>query len=300
MYGDPNSDGLNLLLTAMHNITDQKIVQECATLLKEFATDMCAVPSNDSLHSYPYGCRVYAPGDQIYASSWFCNQQQWNTNEKPNPIIPEDPPEGGGTDDTKKYTCPEYKKYVSCNEGYYLAIKASSGNWVHDPTPAVGNSCVECPKNSLCPGGTSAPITIPTVTDPDTDEVDCGTDYVGSLYQKMVKYASQVCIRPSDLEEITKGYKTMPTSVLENVNIVMDSIKVEMSNSLSSECERLGGVWVDTQWVDIKENNTDNEGSDNLHDITGHTLYKYFYDETGANTKWGYCAEKNNDTNSGS
>ena len=80
----------------------------------------------------------------------------------------------------------------------------------------------------------------------------------------------------------------------------MDSIKVEMSNSLSSECERLGGVWVDTQWVDIKENNTDNEGSDNIHDITGHTLYKYFYDETGANTKWGYCAEKNNDTNSGS
>ena len=78
LYGDPNGDGLELLLTAMHDITDQKIEAECKTLLEAFATDMCSVPSSDSLHSYPYGCRVYAPGDAIYASNYYCNQLQWN------------------------------------------------------------------------------------------------------------------------------------------------------------------------------------------------------------------------------
>lgn len=296
LYGDPNGNGLELLISAMHNITDQKIAQECATLLKEFAVDMCAVPSNDSLHSYPYGCRVYAPGDQIYASNWFCNQLQWSSNNDSDPSTkPTDP-----TPPTNGYVCPSYKKYTSCNVGYYLATKNTSGNWEHNPNPIPGNACVTCPANSQCPGGTKGPIGESF----DTEGIDCGTDYAGSLYQKMVKYATQVCIRPSDLEEITAGKKNIPTTVLEDVNVVMDSIRVEMAKVLSAECERLGGVWVDTQWVDTmhpKDNYSGAitraqsdmiEGSDNIHDITGHILYKYFYDETGANTKWGYCADK--------
>ena len=63
----------------------------------------------------------------------------------------------------------------------------------------------------------------------------------------------------------------------------MDSIKIEMGKQLSAECERLGGTWVDTQWID--------EDGDNKHDKTSHKVFKYFYDETGANTKWGFCAE---------
>ena len=76
----------------------------------------------------------------------------------------------------------------------------------------------------------------------------------------------------------------IPANVLQDVNIVMDSIKVDMSTALSAECERLGGIWVDTQWVD----EYDDPGA---HDVTGDKQYKYFYDETGSNTKWGYCAE---------
>ncbi len=297
LYGDPNGNGLELLITAMHNITDQKIAQECATLLKEFAIDMCAVPSNDSLHSYPYGCRVYAPGDQIYASNWFCNQLQWSSNNNSESTTqPTNPP----VTPTKGYICPSYKKYTSCNIGYYLATKNTSGEWVHNANPVPGNSCIACPANAQCPGGTKAPIGESF----DQEGIDCGTDYAGSLYQKVVKYATQVCIRPSDLEEITAGKKDIPTTVLEDVNVVMDSIRVEMAKVLSAECERLGGVWVDTQWIDTKHpKDADSdittrapsdliEGSDNIHDITGHILYKYFYDETGANTKWGYCADK--------
>ena len=55
LYGDPNGNGLELLITAMHEITDQKIAKECRALLEAFATDTCAVPSNDTLNSYPYG-----------------------------------------------------------------------------------------------------------------------------------------------------------------------------------------------------------------------------------------------------
>lgn len=297
LYGDPNGNGLELLITAMHNITDQKIAQECATLLKEFAVDMCAVPSNDSLHSYPYGCRVYAPGDQIYAANWFCNQLQWSSsNDSVSEITPEPPT----STPSKGYICPSYKRYTSCNVGYYLATKNESGSWVYNSNPVPGNACIACPADAQCPGGTKRPVGESF----DTEGIDCGTDYAGSLYQKMVKYAAQVCIRPSDLEEITAGRKNIPTTVLEDVNVVMDSIRVEMAKVLSAECERLGGVWVDTQWVDTmhpKDANSGTttrapsdliEGSDNIHDITGHILYKYFYDETGANTKWGYCADK--------
>ena len=43
--------------------------------------------------------------------------------------------------------------------------------------------------------------------------------------------------------------------------------------------------------TDTNGNGTLDNISDNVHDKTDHVLFKYFYDETGANTKWGFCAE---------
>ena len=100
----------------------------------------------------------------------------------------------------------------------------------------------------------------------------------------MVKYATQVCVRPSDLDLITTGQLSIPTTVLSDVNSVMDSIKAQMSQELSEECERLGGSWVDFPWTD-----TDYDGN---HDATGYKTLKAFYDETGADKNWGYCADK--------
>ena len=74
-----------------------------------------------------------------------------------------------------------------------------------------------------------------------------------------------------------------PTTVLEDVNVVMDQIRVDMAKALSNECERLDGVWVSTEWTD--------QNGDGLHDTTGNKKYRKFYDETGANDKWGFCAE---------
>lgn len=278
LYGDPNGGGLDLLIAAMHEITDQKIVKECHTLLESFVQDTCKVPSNDSLHAYPYGCRVYAPGDQIYADRWQCNALSMTFNTSDINIDNTQYPTSNG------YYCePKIRAYYECKQGYVLAYKdenTADGNAKillgAEAAGKFNNMCLKCDAvsglaDANCPGGTSAPL----ITEP---EFDCGPDYAGSLYQKVVRYATQVCVRPSDSEKITNGEIEIPAEVMGDVNSVMDSVKVEMAKVLSTECERLGGTWFDTQWK--------SDGSS-----TG-TLYKYFYDETGANTKWGYCAEK--------
>ena len=268
LYGG-GPDGLSELLTAMHGITDQKIAKQCLVTLQDFAKDMCTPPSNDSLHAYPFACRVYAPGEQKYASNPNCNQWLWNSNNTSSsgatskPVIPPIPSSG--------YICPAYKKYKSCKAGYYMATKDTDNNWSPNSQPIAGNTCLACPADSICLGGTNGPIS--------ADPSECGEDYIGSLYQKMVRYAMQVCVRPSE----SGAENEVPPTVLQDVNVAMSQIRVDMAKSLSAECERLGGIWVDTPW-----NTADNQNT--MEKIKGHTLHERFYNETGANTKWGYCA----------
>ena len=178
--GGPN--GLTALVNAMHDIVSQRIVAECQNLLQDFGNNLCAVQSTDTLHTYPYTCRVYSPGDQRYATIAKCN---------------------------------------------------------------------------------------------DTSSIDtqtCGADYANSLYQRFVNYAMQVCIRPSEYETLANN---VPTAVLQDINIVMDKMRIAMGTELSRECERLGGIWV---------SNAYNSTSD-----TSIELLEQFYTETGANKSWGYC-----------
>ena len=164
------------------------------------------------------------------------------------------------------------------------------------PTDANGNydpygTCTDCPEGSTCSGGAANACKqgcecqtdgTQTSCKGDISDLDkyghnCG-DYAGSLYQRLVRYAIQSCIRPSYAND---PEYTISADVLADVNAVMDSIRVDMGVALANECERLGGTWVDTMWVD--------NDSDDKHDYTGDTTYKKFYDETGANTQWGYC-----------
>lgn len=303
LYGG-GSHGMAELITAMHDITSQQIAKDCQTTLFAYARDLCAVPSNDSLHAYPFACRVYAPGEQIYASIYACNIQTQNDragyDNTPNDTTDNDNTGGdtGGDGNSGNnnqsvggYSCPTYKRYASCNPGYYLAF-----NGKYNPESKVGNTCAQCPDGYTCPGGTDTPI-----VDPNASVVAvrgmCGDDYVGSLYHKLARYAMQACVRPSESD------RALPQTVLQDINVVMDQIRNDMSNSLSAECERLGGTWVDTVWIDKIENKTCcangtcttgdgvTEFTDGCHDTTGDPLFKKFYTETSANTKWGYCAE---------
>lgn len=181
LYGG-GASGLASLVNAMHDIVSQRIVAECQNSLIEFGNNLCAVQSTDTLHSYPYACRVYSPGDQKYAS------------------IPE------------------------CND-----------------TSIINTSI-------------------------------CGANYANSLYQRFVNYAMQVCIRPSEYETLANN---VPTLVLQDINIVMDKMRIAMGNELSRECERLGGVWVTNAYDSSTDYNI--------------ALLEQFYNETGANKSWGYC-----------
>lgn len=69
------------------------------------------------------------------------------------------------------YECPTYRKYTTCNEGYYLAYSytgTSYSNIRYSSTPRAGNACRPCtdydtyynkPKGSYtCVGGTAGPV----------------------------------------------------------------------------------------------------------------------------------------------
>ena len=305
LYGG-GSQGMKELLTAMHDITDQTIAQNCMATLRDYAKDICAVPSSDTIHTYPYSCRVYTPGQQKYAHNNACNQKLWADENKSESGFQgfDQLPENNVI---SNYTCDEnvIKKYTTCNPEYYMA--KSPQDLTPIDTPEDGNACIPCallnPEQYVCNGtGYAAPPEFSPDDTPDSSDdiktVDCG-DYVGSLYQKLVRYALQACVRPSlsnDPDYI------IPTTVLQDVNVVMDSIRIDMGNSLANECERLGGTWVPSEWVDKTAScdcpllnltycPVDKEFTDGCHDITGDVLFAKFYDETGANTKWGYCTE---------
>ena len=284
LYGGGPS-GMAELLTTMYDITTQKIAQNCFTTLQEYAKQLCAVPGNDSLHSYPYACRAYAPGEQRYAERWKCNSDTTiptipsvnpytsTTTTTSTPQTKADTDETTITSETGVggYVCT--KKYTSCNPGYYMLNP--DNKIVFEPyTEAVaGNRCVKCP-GGMCPKQT---------TDDEGEqhivvEGECGLDYAGSLYQKLVRYAVQACMRPTESEKLNVS-SILPDTLLQDVNATMDLIKASMATSLKTECERLGGHWVSAQWDESVAENT------------GIKLFLQFYNETGANTKWGYCAD---------
>ena len=226
LYGG-GTDGLQLLIAEMRNITNQKIAQNCLSSLTEYAQKLCRMPSND-LHGYPYGCRVYAPGDMQSAQNPRCTYirqpdtstlslQDLSNSESIYPVSPD--PDSA----LHPYLCWANRTYEECNQHYFLD----------------GGKCYPCPTDGdwTCDGGTNPPR-------PGTNE--CSPDWFGSLYQKMVVYALQYCARPNTT--------IIPTEILADVNTVMDSVKRDMATVLADECDRLGGVWTTVYNEDDAEN----------------------------------------------
>ena len=271
LYGGGEA-GLAELLTTMTDITTQKIAQNCFETLQDYAKQLCAVPSSDTLHSYPYACRAYAPGDQQSASWWECNKETLTQTPDDNSETTSYTP----TQQQGGYSCE--KIYVSCSRGYYMLSANDEIIFEPENNPELltpGNKCVRC-HIAGCPTPKE---------DIDGDESDkieydyvqkCSEDYPGSLYQQLVKYAVQACLRPTAINALNDNSE-LPNTLLQDVNATMDLIKASMASSLKTECERIGGYWVAAQWNNAQE------------DIK---LFDQFYNETGANKKWGYCADK--------
>lgn len=158
--------GMTQLVNTMHEIVNQQIAQECKTLLEKYLTELCAVPSNDVLHNYPYGCRIYSPGSE---------------------------------------------------------------------------------KNALATSITT-------------------TDTTSSIYYKLTEYAKQTCVRPS-----ASNTNTLPSPVLQDINVVFSKLKSDMVHELAAECERQNAAWYKYD-----------------KDILG---FQDFYDSTAAHKEWGVCSK---------
>ena len=309
LYGGGAAGMQQLIDTMLHDITSQKISQDCLNTLQDYVRTMCAVPSSDTLHSYPYACRVYAPGERQYATIWRCQNQAVNRRlqQALTSTIDEDkiPDYIYSEDSHAGYTCNTKSpdgvrgpvRYTSCNQNSYLSDCDLKGNRdcrdIANPDKNQNpkeylcdgikedstspNYCKQCESGSTCPGGTFCPI--PAMTS------DMCSDYVGSLYQSVTRYALQTCMRPSETSPSANEENT-PTpisdEVLQAVNATMDSVRSEMSASLKTECERLGGYWVATPYDESAPLNASASHLD---------IYDRFYNETGANKKWGYCAQ---------
>ncbi len=247
--GGPN--GMAEMLTAMHDIVSQQIAQQCLIALQDYSKKLCAVSGKDTLHAYPYGCRAYTPGTQEYAIKPECNNATATSTGK---VL---------TNKVQRYTTGSCgKHYTYCNPGYYMVQTNNTYTLNSDRGEEHANTCLKCPENHYCKGGGTIDGTKPQL-------LDCGADYVGSLYYKLANYANEVCVRPSKADE------PLPHAVLQDINVVMDQIRADMSVELAKECERLGGKWVTNA---LNENDTTIK--------TRHA----FYSATGANTQWGYCA----------
>ena len=236
--GGPN--GLERLVAEMRNIVNKKIAQNCLGTLRDYAKKLCRVPTSDTTHEYPYGCRVYTPGDIGYANNPDCNYVQpgayTGTLARPasNLLL----------FDNEPYMCWENREYQSCKQGFYL------GTWTDGK-----HKCFACPTEDGWECDDNGPHKV---------GIDCG-DYAGSLYQKMVNYAMQYCMRPSDAAQPNA---VLPISVLADVNTLMDSVRTDMATILARECTDMGGTWTND---------------------TSAQEYIDFYNETNANKKWGVC-----------
>lgn len=67
LYGG-GAHGMQELLSAMHDIVSEQIANNCKSALEKFAKTLCSPPQYDVLHSYPFECRAYAPGNEICAT----------------------------------------------------------------------------------------------------------------------------------------------------------------------------------------------------------------------------------------
>lgn len=252
LYGG-GSNGLNLLITEMHNITNQKISQNCLATLQDYAKKLCRVSSADTLHKYPYGCRAYIPGPGDISSAQDPNCTYINTPDTNayhqnfsdnDPLIAIIGATINESDPLHRFICWANRNYISCEPGYFLD----------------NGKCYPCPDGWTCPGNTSTPRPGTAV---------CDDNYINSLYQKMVIYAMQYCVRP--------GITIIPTDVLADVSTLMDSVKTDMATVLADECEGMGGVWSTTY-----EMNGNDEPENKFTD---------FYNKTNAHLGWGLCHE---------
>lgn len=228
--------GLTELRDALYNYNSLQIADTCKTTVGNYASELCRPLSSDTLHKYPYGCRMYRRG--MYSKANGCRGKTVVITQSQSgdggsggatpPVDPVPPPSGG-------YQCTMC--YTSCNPGYQFADASAA--------------CKQC-----VPADVMAQLE------------EC-SDYSGSLYEMLVNYAVNMCVRPS----LQTDLETVPENILADINSVMDSLSVNMTVILRTECEGMGGTWKDNKSSATPEPARLNSYEKNVN----------------SNDDWGYC-----------
>ena len=114
------------------------------------------------------------------------------------------------------YFCEEFTKYLSCDNGYYIA----NG---HDEYEFGGGNCVACPDGAYCPGGIDAPVYTVTININGLDMGSCD-EMMGEECRPLEIYrsasAGTYCL---NREKCTRDNKD-PNDTLANGGYIEDSI----------------------------------------------------------------------------
>lgn len=305
-------------------IGDQKVIKECKKLLEDFVNKICNVSPTEKGYKIPYGCRSYSIGNIKYISEknisslnisikddtkdkFFysfqnigeettkCHDSKGNKVEE---ILCKKIGEKEGSKvlvDLNTYFRKEHReniKYIKYGTNL-CTIKQKNQNYLF--LSEYSKEAKICSYSNNC----GKYITkLPELADGYQYYMGSKTEalgsiyyfglseegFIGSIYQKLAVYASNVCIRRNDIENIKTYY--LPTQMIEDISGIVSNIIKEVKEMLKKDCEeKYNGRWLDFNLTDYDF--SINELLDKKYKIN-----KDFYLKTGTNEMWLGCVKK--------
>ncbi len=337
LYGN-GTDGMDLLVDAMRNLTDQKINQNCLATLETYLQQLCAPEAGDHIHTYPWGCRALdkgvmlglksvmaseVPSENMSSYLYYDTQYAilsspvvWNysfslgdysypfyTDKQKNPDMPNrqlinmcgfQSNTCGTTASYKVTVCKSNTDNLwrKCSQALPNAEIAENAGCKNNPDIYCdcknAYRCVDdklshlvCKSNKVATYGQNFTEFDERVLDINSGEPIFYNDIIAckyklkqdisqnSLYSKLSKYATQVCMRPNETDQ--------STIVQQHVSSAMATLSEQMSRILRQECQDMGGVWNDAFF-----NNK----------LDDYNVFYNFYTTTAADYSWGLCTNR--------
>ncbi|MCQ2599416.1 MAG: hypothetical protein MJ187_03510 [Alphaproteobacteria bacterium] len=307
LYGN-GTDGMGLLVDAMHNLTDQKINQNCLATLETYLQQLCAPEAGDHTHTYPWGCRALDIGSildvtdikqeypmflsidsnsVVRANSHYQGLQEKYPFDGSNPagtlsakgcrsdqffICNTNATHSTGSIWKRTNDLSTCYPYTGNDAPYYRSYRCVSKNFTFT------RDWINCSQNNF----TSEELNIfdiskgfPIWAGDNMDIFAC-------------KYPLKKSIRINDASGLFSTLKKyaqqvcmrpnsdqLSTTVLQDVSVAISNLKSTLVPMLETECKNLGGVWDSS----IQTSQTA------YNDI----LFTQYYNQTAANTNWGFC-----------
>ncbi|MCL2017678.1 MAG: hypothetical protein FWG80_02830 [Alphaproteobacteria bacterium] len=254
LYGG-GSTGKTELVTLLRSIGSSKISDNCQATLENFVKNLCTPPAYDIENVYPYSCRIFSPGEIIFALRPKCNESEL--------ICPSSTPSSSSSQ-IRYLTRTLTRRQTNSSDGTVYTCQCNcvdnaTGPCTDCPSPCEpkynGSECgcepdpsneddtCECSNknysefelscdagfevSSCSNNGNSVERCLP-------NGQGCGVGYNNSLLKKLVIYARDFCERPSEAE---KDNFKISSKVMRDVSEVFANVSVALQKELKKVCE---------------------------------------------------------------